>query len=143
MTTYERNTRLNSFSCAAAAAFALLIILAIAGCGGDKLGRHSVSGKITFKGQPVPKGMVRFMPDSSKGTKGPGGGAVIENGKFLAPPSKGVVPGAYLIEIDGTDGVPVKEGGEMMTNGKGLFPTVRVQHEFPNEDSVWDYDVTQ
>jgi hypothetical protein len=122
------------------AAFASAI-LTITGCGGDKLGRHSVSGTITFKGQPVPKGFVRLIPDASKGTKGPGGGAPIVNGKFHAPASKGVVAGAYLIEIDGLDGVAAKEGGEELQDGKALFPMVRVEHEFPNDDSVWDYDV--
>lgn len=112
-----------------------------AGCGGDKLGRHAVSGTITFQGKPVPKGFVRFIPDSSKGTRGPGGGASIKNGKFQAPAKKGVVAGAYLIEIDGLDGVPAKEGGEDLQDGKALFPMVRVEHEFPNKDSVWDYDV--
>jgi hypothetical protein len=117
------------------------VVIALVGCGGDKLGRHAVSGTITFNGQPVPKGFVRLIPDSSKGTKGPGGGAAIANGKFHAPANKGVVAGAYLIEIDGLDGIPAKEGGEDLQDGKSLFPMVRVEHVFPNEDSVWDYDV--
>jgi hypothetical protein len=118
-------------------------VLAISGCGGDKLGRHAVSGTITFKGKPVPKGFVRLIPDSSKGTRGPGGGGPIKNGKFHAPANKGVVAGAYLIEIDGLDGVPTQEGGEELADGKALFPMVRVEHEFPDKDSVWDYEVSK
>lgn len=120
-------------------------MILIAGCGGpDPLGRHAVSGTITFRGQPVPKGFVKFIPDTSKGNKGPGGGAPIENGKLHAPANKGVVGGPYLIEIDGSDGIPAKgDEGEMMPNGKALFPTVQLEHDFPIEDSVWDYDVSK
>jgi hypothetical protein len=140
MTSYTFSKRLDS---ARAAATLILIsaILATVGCGGDKLGRHAVSGTITFNGKPVPKGFVRFNPDSSKGNSGPGGGAAIENGMYHAPASKGVVGGPYTIEIDGLDGVAAKEGGEDLKDGKALFRTVRIEYEFPDKDTVWDYDV--
>lgn len=133
---------LMDWSCRVSSAVIIgVALLAFAGCGGDKLGRHAVSGTITHNGKPVPKGFIRFIPDSSKGTRGPGGGAPIINGKYHAPASKGVVAGAYLIEIDGLDGVPAKEGGEDLQDGKALFPMVHAKHEFPSQDSVWDYDV--
>jgi hypothetical protein len=140
---YHSAVRRNSIGGIAMAVILGAAALTLAGCGGDKLGRHAVSGTITFKGQPVPTGFVRLIPDSSKGTRGPGGGGPIVNGKFHAPASKGVVAGAYLIEIDGMDGVPTKEGGEELQAGKALFPMVRVEHEFPDQDSVWDYDVNE
>jgi hypothetical protein len=137
---YRFGLRPSSISGVAAMILAVVMLASI-GCGGDKLGRHAVSGTITFQGKPVPKGFVRLIPYSTQGTIGPGGGGPIVNGKFHAPASKGVVAGAYLIEIDGVDGVPAKEGGEELKDGKALFPMVRVEHVFPNEDSVWDYDV--
>ncbi len=55
--------------CPPRAACGLVVALLLAGCGGDpskpKLGK--VSGTVTYKGQPVTSGTVRFTPDASKG----------------------------------------------------------------------------
>jgi hypothetical protein len=68
-----------------------LLLLSLAGCGsqnGLNLGR--VSGKVTYKGEPVRNGTVMFMPDESKGTQG--------------PPAMGVLgtDGAYVMTTDQT-----------------------------------------
>jgi hypothetical protein len=125
------------------AAMVVALMISFLGCGRDPLGRHAVSGTVTFRGQPVPIGFVRLIPNTDKGNKGPGGGAAIKNGEFHAPANKGVVGGPYLIEIVGMDGVPSQEEGESLPDGKSLFPTIQVEYEFPNEDSTWNYDVTE
>ncbi|MCC7474981.1 MAG: hypothetical protein IT425_06265 [Pirellulales bacterium] len=120
----------------------LVAMISVGGCGSrDPLGRHSVSGTITHRGNPVPKGFIRFSPDTAKGQSGPGGGAPIVQGKFSAEAKKGVLGGHYLVEIVGLDGIPTKANGEDLPDGKELFPTVRLSHEFPNADVVWNYDV--
>ena len=46
------------------AALGLLVIL---GCGSDGLGkRYAVSGRVTYKGAPVPSGTITFLPEDSK-----------------------------------------------------------------------------
>ncbi|HOM17497.1 MAG TPA: hypothetical protein PLQ00_09220, partial [Thermoguttaceae bacterium] len=53
---------------------AIVFVGFLAGCGGSgaKLPPlASVSGKVTLDGNPLPRGTVTFIPDESKGTKGP------------------------------------------------------------------------
>lgn len=60
-----------------------LIALAISGCGGDEGYRFTVyptAGKVTRKGQPVPKAMIRFHPVNPDLVKVP-------DGKPGSPPS--------------------------------------------------------
>jgi hypothetical protein len=86
--------------------------LAGAGCGsstGLSLGR--VQGKVTFKGQPVKYGTVSFVPDGSKGTKGPiAMGNLKEDGSFVLSTSDagdGAVVGHHKISVVGLDPAPV------------------------------------
>ena len=71
-------------------------LLAVAGCG-DPLGRQAVSGKVTFKGQPLDQGSIRFVPADGKGATESGGG--IENGKYTIPRDHGLVPGKYKVTV--------------------------------------------
>ncbi len=100
--------------------------------------RFRVSGSVTYKGQPVPKGQIRFMPDTSKQNRGPGGGAQIVDGRYETVRAMGVVGGHYIVTISGTDGIPTTMHGEQLKDGKQLFPLCQMQHEFPKEDTEWD-----
>lgn len=53
-----------------------VLTLSLAGCGGGNDGpeRFAVSGRITFEGQPVPMGFIKFTPETSQGNFGPGAG---------------------------------------------------------------------
>ena len=66
----------------------------LAGCGGG--GRSEVSGTVTFKGQPLAKGTIRFDPM-------PGGGssasASISGGKYTVPAAQGLLPGKYKVSV--------------------------------------------
>ncbi len=125
---------------------AWLIIAAFSGgCGPSYDGprRFRVSGSVTFKGQPVPKGHIRFVPDTSRQNRGPGGGAQIADGRYKTMPGKGVVGGPYMITISGTDGIPTTMHGEQLKEGKQLFPRYEMWHEFPREDIEWDVIVPE
>lgn len=116
----------------------------LAGCGGSAPSgpqRYSVSGTVTFNGEPIPKGFISFTPDSSKGAKGPGSGATIVDGAYQTEDGKGVVGGPHLVEIRGTDGVPYTESGETMPEGKELFRLYKTEFDFPNEDQTKDFEV--
>ncbi|MCA9090307.1 MAG: hypothetical protein KDA90_16930 [Planctomycetaceae bacterium] len=73
------------------------------GCGRGESGpqRYSLSGTVTYQGQPVPAGTILFQPDASAGNIGPGSLATIEDGKYQLSRSQGVVGGAYILELSG------------------------------------------
>lgn len=75
-----------------------IILLALAaGCGrGSGVERAVVSGTVTFQGQPVADGMIRFIPDA-----GPASGAVIKEGRYEVKASGGAAAGVCRVEIRG------------------------------------------
>ncbi|MEO0529980.1 MAG: hypothetical protein AAF266_05300 [Planctomycetota bacterium] len=85
---------------ATGAAKLALVLLAVslvpfAGCR-DPNGRQSISGEITFDGQPLPSGQMSLRPFES----GPSAAGRIKDGKFMLPADKGPVPGKYLVSIE-------------------------------------------
>jgi hypothetical protein len=77
----------------------LLCTLAGGGCGGgDELlsKRCSVTGTVTFDGQPVENGQIIFTP---KGKEGSVAGALIEDGEYFIPRDKGPVAGRHSVSI--------------------------------------------
>jgi hypothetical protein len=98
-------------------AWALLGILAVAGCGpsdGYRLGR--VSGKVTYKGQPVAAGFITFMPDRTKQTEGPPAmSKIAEDGTYTMSTKvadDGAVVGHHQVAIMGIDPKPIVEVAE-------------------------------
>jgi hypothetical protein len=75
-------------------------LLSLSGCSDDGLAkRYPVSGKVTYKGQPLEKGMVSFIPDAPDGRSATG---TIENGAFTMTTQEtndGVFPGKYSVTI--------------------------------------------
>lgn len=112
------------------------------GCGDAGPTTYEVSGSVTYKGKPVPKGSITLTPDSSEGNKGPGTVAAIEDGKFSTPPGKGVVGGPYVLRIQGYDGVPIQGGeGGMDETGTELFKPYELKKGLPKEDSELDIEI--
>jgi hypothetical protein len=76
------------------------------GCGktsGQMSALLPVKGKVTYKGQPVAKGMIRFEPD---GYGRPATGQLQSDGSFVLGTNKagdGVVAGAHRVSIGGFD----------------------------------------
>lgn len=114
----------------------------IVGCDSGTEGQYEASGKVTYNGQPVAKGFIYLIPDSSQGNQGPGGGAPIENGEYRTADGKGIVGGPYIVEIEGYDGVAsASEDGEPLPDGKPLFSKYRTTVDFPKEDVEQDFDI--
>ncbi len=68
------------------------------GCGhGSEIPRASVSGKVSYQGQPIADGTIRFVP--IKGTKGPVAGAEIKDGVYQVVVAGGVPLGTHRVEI--------------------------------------------
>lgn len=82
-------------------ATAMVIVLAVVlGCGEKSdLEKVIVSGEVTYKGQPVGAGDIRFDPVGE--TKGPVSGARIVDGKYTADGRGGVPVGEHIVRIRG------------------------------------------
>ena len=80
----------------------LLAVVAAICCGGcskPELDRAVVHGEVTYQGQAVPRGTLRFIPVD--GTEGPPSGAAIQDGKYTAKALGGIPPGIHRVEILG------------------------------------------
>src|SRR5262249_36230884 len=76
-------------------------VLIILGCGGDDLGRrYPVSGKVTYKGEAVKKGLINFIPVEKEGR---GATGQIQDGHYeltTQTPGDGAFPGKYIVTVD-------------------------------------------
>ena len=62
-------------------------IVAIAGCGSKSPTKITVHGKVWYRGEPLPGGLIVFIPDTERGNNGPlAKGTIAADGTFsLAP----------------------------------------------------------
>ena len=133
----------NQIRCLLGRMSALLVSIALAGCGQSGPDRYQVFGTIEHNGSPVPTGYIVFEPDTSKGNSGPGAAAAINDGRYATPRGKGIVGGPYIVRIHGSDGIPVELPGEgIEPNGTPLFTDHLEYVDFPHGDSEQDFIVT-
>jgi hypothetical protein len=97
---------------------AMLLVALAAGCGpGNGLNMARVSGKITYKGQPVTNGTVFFMPDEAKGTVGPPAvGSLTADGSYILSTETagdGVIVGNHKVGVTGVEPAPVDGSAEV------------------------------
>lgn len=119
----------------------LLIGISFSGCGGDGgPPRYSLSGTVSYEGNPVPFGWIVFAPEN-----GPGATANIEEGHYTTPDDFGTVGGVHTIEVVAFDGVafadPGAEGG-MNTSGKLMF-SYKFKKDIPKETTAWDIEISR
>ena len=98
----------------------LLLAAAILGCGGGSK-TSSVTGRVTYKGKPVPKANVSFTP--VEGATRAATGLTDDNGNFTLgtfSTSDGALPGKYRIAISayGPDRAPKPGEGSGMPGEK-------------------------
>lgn len=123
---------------------ALVIASTFLGCS-DAPDTYNVSGNVTFDGKPIPRGLIRFVPDSSKENSGPAGVAVIIDGKYdtSAEGGKGHVGGPMVVHIEGHDPAKAKEtdeetGEEVVVP---LFQSYETTVELSKGDETKDFAV--
>jgi hypothetical protein len=121
------------------------LLCCLSGCGGG--GQYDVSGKVMFKGRPVPAGKIYFSPDGSKGNKGPTGYADIHDGTYdtSASGGKATIGGPMIVAIEGLDpSQPGKTDPEDTSGEKTvavLFPRYETTVDLPKSDSTQDFTV--
>jgi len=113
---------------------------AMLGCSGPSgPPRYEVSGKATFAGKPIAAGSISFVPDTSRGNRGPGSFAPIRDGRYCTPPGKGTVGGPHVLTVLGLDRLPGSGGaGE---DPPPLCSSYRLTVDLPKEDTTYDIDV--
>ena len=94
-----RSIPLHSAAVAALLVAAALLAIVIAGCGGQEgPQRVVVSGAVTYQGQPVSEGKIRFSP--AEGTEAPPSGTFIVQGQYVADAKGGVPVGTHKVQIE-------------------------------------------
>jgi hypothetical protein len=94
------------------------------GCGhGSDLPRANVSGKISYRGEPVADGMVVFVPIN--GTKGPLTRATITEGLYDTKTAGGVPIGSHRVEIEA-----YKKGGPTSKNRPPMMADAPVKQQY-------------
>jgi hypothetical protein len=138
--------------------------LFVAGCGGDEFEkRFPVSGKVSYNGEPVAKGVINFVVP--EGTQGRAASGKIQDGSYTMTtmtPDDGVVPGKYGVTILAQEydlvinkarsfgGPPSgKEVAAANKRGKRLVPgkyssaqTSGLKVEVKPESNHFDFDLT-
>ena len=119
---------------------AIACMLPLAGCGSsDSVRKFHVSGKVNYKGAPVPFGTIVFDPDRTAGNSAPQGVAEVINGKFDTSNGEGVVGGAYQVIINGFSEKPdvTNESAQV----KPLFPENKRKVDLPQKSTTMDFDI--
>ncbi|MDX1929985.1 MAG: hypothetical protein SFV81_25890 [Pirellulaceae bacterium] len=114
------------------------ILLVVVGCN-SKPKLSQISGKVTFKDQPVPAGYVSFTPDMESGTEGQIRVFMVKDGVYdsATDAEPGIKPGSYKIDIAGFDGKQIP----MYYQGKQIFNPVKDKHVVPEGVSTKDFVV--
>ena len=82
-----------------------LFVCLLPGCGGSSA---SISGDVTYNGQPVGAGYITFSPSDGKG---PAAGGAIENGHYIV---ESLPPGPKLVKVDAVKKVHFAQSSEEM-----------------------------
>lgn len=113
-------------------------LMLAAGCGGGGPAQYHVSGEVTFHGEPVPAGVIRFLPDTAQGNQGPAGYAPIEGGRYTTGRAgRGTVGGPHAVVISGYDGQPDPSGES--THGAPLFADHHTTADLPTTTTKLDF----
>jgi hypothetical protein len=122
-----------------------LLALAI-GCS-SKPKMSQLSGRVTFKGQPVPAGWISFTPDVAAGGLGKVKTLQIKDGVYdsskEAPAAKdeppGLFEGPYQIRIAGFDGNRIPFFGQ----GKQIFNPIEDKLKVPEGATTKDFVIPE
>ncbi len=121
-------------------------LLLLSGCDGpQEPSRYTLSGKVTYRGAPVPRGCVAFIPDRAKGNEGVTIVASIVNGVYETPPAKGTTGGPHVVIVEGYDAPAAGDskaggrGGADGQFGKPVFAPIHVPVDLPRQDATHDF----
>jgi hypothetical protein len=73
------------------------LLVATAGCGPRDFPRVALSGHVTYKGAPLSKASISFIPDIDK--EGLGASGIISGGRYSIPAESGPIAGQLHVVI--------------------------------------------
>jgi len=114
------------------------------GCGNaTPTPKYEVTGTVTYLGEPVPSGLVKFEPDTESGGVGPGAYAPIKNGTFQT--EQDLCAGPMKVTVCGMDGVlkEVVKYGETVKEETRIFDDYVTEVVIEEHDMVIDFEVPQ
>ena len=76
----------------------IVVVMVSGGCSRSRIERAVVSGRVTYQGQPIKLGQIRFAP--TRETGGPVSGADIVDGAYSVDIKGGVPVGTHLVKIE-------------------------------------------
>src|SRR5687767_9989295 len=117
-----------------------LLVLVLAGCGGDGLNRHRIQGAVTFDGKPVEFGAIFFEPTESVGEIAPTVYLPGRNGKYDTGEG-GPIAGTYKVVVGGTDQSKKHVDDDGVTHQAQLFEDYRFEVSIPPPNNVLDVEV--
>jgi hypothetical protein len=100
-------------------------VLLLAGCGASTPPLAPVTGTVSYRGQPLPTGMIVFTPDTDKGSSGPISHAPIQpDGSFslFTGDSSGAVAGWHRITVVAVSDVEADPSGQQYPVPVSLIP---------------------
>ena len=103
----------------------LVVPFGVVACSSDSIHTVPASGTVTYKGQPLEKGQVQFLP-----ADGPAAVGSVENGKFVLGTNadgNGAPPGNYRVTVFSYKNVQSKFGD---STSKSVIP-----NRYTNPDS--------
>lgn len=109
----------------------------LTGCSGS--GPYDVSGTVTFRGKPVPIGLVVIEPDASHGNTGTQTQGLIQDGSYRTLPGLGAIAGPVVVTVSANDGQPKPA----WPFGKLLFKTYQFRCELPHHSSTLNIEVPE
>jgi hypothetical protein len=117
---------------------AAAVVIVAAGCNSEPP-LAQLSGKVTFKGQPVPAGWISFTPDAAAGTLGQVRTLQVKAGAYDSAKESepGLPPGKYFVRIAGFDGVRIPLYGQ----GRQIFNPIEDIFTVPEGTSTKDWEI--
>lgn len=117
-----------------------VIMVSLCGCGEKPRTVAQMSGKVTFKGKPVPAGFINFLPDVTGGNAGEVKAFPIVDGAYNTADgdNPGIYPGVNRIMISGFDGKP---RGDLWPKGQQIFNPIDLTETVPEGTTAKDFVV--
>lgn len=116
-------------------------LVAVVGCGSGEIPRYHISGTVTYKGKPLSKGTITFVPTEQ--SVQPGFANIIAGKYDTAQDGVGHIAGPQTVTITGDAGGDVKPDSFQADSyvGKPMFPTFETKAHLPKQRSTKDFAV--
>lgn len=116
-----------------------MMLLTFVGCAESDSPRFNLSGKISYRGQPIPLGTITFLPVNQPDLSGPPAYALIKDGQFsTAGDGLGHFGGETDLMVAGYDGIPTSDEAPM---GTPLFSAKSLRRDLEKANSQLDIEL--